>query len=479
MSKATGRPETGGGGGRIIVVDDEPSMRKVLSAALGSVGHTVHTTDDGAEALRLYASGEWDLLVQDLKMPKMDGLELLRRLKEADAAACSIVITAFGTWDTAVEAMRLGAYDYIKKPFDNDHLRSVVDKALERRRAGAASARGNEPRFSAAEALTGNDPRIREIIDVIRRIGPTDSTVLITGESGTGKERVARAIHVESLRSAEPMIPVNCGAFTETLLESELFGHVRGSFTGAIADKKGLLEVADRGTLFLDEVAEMSSQTQVKLLRVLENRSFRPVGGVRDKYVDVRFIAATNRDLEALVADGAFREDLYYRLNVIPLELPPLRARKGDIPLLAGQFLAKYANKTGKAVTEIDESAVSWLMEHDWPGNVRELENAVERAVALTRSEKLSQEDVASGMSPRRSASASGPRPAPGSTGAVPAVEDLPEEGINLAEHLANTEKEYIRKAMAATGGNLTRAAKLLGMTFRAIRYKVQKYGLK
>ncbi|MHC4915003.1 MAG: sigma-54-dependent transcriptional regulator [Planctomycetota bacterium] len=474
MSEAAERPEAGGGG-KIIVVDDEPSMRKVLAAALGSVGHTVHTTDDGAEALELYASGEWDLLVQDLKMPKMDGLELLRQLKEKDAAACAIVITAFGTWDTAVEAMRLGAYDYIKKPFDNDHLRSVVAKALERRRAGAAS---RETPSSAAEALTGNDPRVREIIDVIRRIGPTDSTVLITGESGTGKERVARAIHAESLRSTERMIPVNCGAFTETLLESELFGHVRGSFTGAIADKKGLLEVADRGTLFLDEVAEMSPQTQVKLLRVLENRTLRPVGGVRDKYVDVRFIAATNRDLQALTAGGGFREDLYYRLNVIPLELPPLRARKGDIPLLAGQFLAKYAAKTGKAVTEIDESAVSWLMEYDWPGNVRELENSVERAVALTRSESLSQEDVASGMSPRR-APAPGDRPAAATAGPPAVPGDLPEEGINLAEHLAETEREYIRRAMAATGGNLTRSAKLLGMTFRAIRYKVQKYGLK
>jgi len=461
--------------GRIIVVDDEPSMRKVLDAALSSEGHEIHTTDDGAEALGLYTGGDWELVIQDLKMPKMDGLELLRSLKEADPDACVIVITAFGTWDTAVEAMRLGAYDYLKKPFDNDHLRSVVSKALERRRSGAASTRpqGDAP-SSAAEALTGNDPRIREIVDVIRRVAPTDSTVLISGESGTGKERVARAIHAESLRSAEPLIPVNCGAFTETLLESELFGHVRGSFTGAVADKKGLLEVADRGTLFLDEVGEMSPQTQVKLLRALENRSFRPVGGVSDRFVDVRFIAATNRDLQNMVARGTFREDLYYRLNVIPLEVPPLRARKGDTPLLAGQFLAKYAAKVGKPISVISEKAADWLKAYDWPGNVRELENTIERAVALARSNELTIDDLAAS-----SAARPGPATPAGTLQNDLQAADLPESGMDLAEHLASVEREFIRKALAATGGNLTRAAKLLGMTFRAIRYKVQKYDLR
>jgi two-component system response regulator PilR (NtrC family) len=462
--------------GRIIVVDDEPSMRKVLAAALGTEGHEVRTTDDGAEALKLYAAGGWDLVIQDLRMPKMDGLELLGRLKELDPQACVVVITAFGTWDTAVEAMRLGAYDYIKKPFDNDHLRSVVVKALDRIRAGQS---GDEPDgdlpASAAEALTGNDPRIRELADMIRRVAPTDSTVLITGESGTGKERVARAIHAESLRAAEPLIPVNCGAFTETLLESELFGHVRGSFTGAVADKKGLLEVADRGTLFLDEVAEMSPQTQVKLLRSLESRSFRPVGGVTDRLVDVRFIAATNQDLQALVRRGSFREDLFYRLNVIPIELPPLRARKGDIPLLAGQFLAKYAFKTGKAVRAIDDDAAAWLKEHEWPGNVRELENTIERAVALTRSDRLTLEDLASSTIRRPPAAALPPGAIPAGTVQV----ELPAAGVSLVDHLAGIEKEYIRQALAASGGNLTRAAGLLGMTFRAIRYKVRKYGLR
>ncbi len=456
--------------GRIIVVDDEKSMRKVLSAALSSEGHQIHTTDDGAEALELYRSGDWDLVIQDIKMPKMDGLELLSRLKEMDSAACAIVITAFGTWDTAVEAMRLGAYDYLKKPFDNDYLRSVVAKAIERRRAHMATRGHGERPPAVAEALTSNDPRVREIIDVIRRVAPTDSTVLIQGESGTGKELVARAIHAESLRATAPLIPANCGAFTETLLESELFGHVRGAFTGAVADKKGLLDVADRGTLFLDEVGDMSPQTQVKLLRILENRSFRPVGGVTDKLVDVRFIAATNRDLPEMIARGTFREDLYYRLNVIPIELPPLRERKVDIPLLAGHFLADYAAKTGKPIKSIDEEAAAWLKGHDWPGNVRELENTIERAVALATGDRLRVEDLAASSSRR---------PAAGPVSFEPAPVELPETGMDLAGQLAEIEKEYIRKALAATGGNLTRAAKLLGMTFRAIRYKVRKYGLR
>jgi two-component system response regulator PilR (NtrC family) len=348
--------------------------------------------------------------------------------------------------------------------------------AIERHRGGARDGAGDDLPVSAAEALTGNDPRIREIIDVIRQVAPTDSTVLITGESGTGKERVARAIHAESLRATEPLIPVNCGAFTETLLESELFGHVRGSFTGAVADKKGLLEVADRGTLFLDEVAEMSPQTQVKLLRALETRSFRPVGGVADRSVDVRLIAATNRDLAALVAAGHFREDLYYRLNVIPLELPPLRARKGDIPLMAGLFLAKYAEKTGKAVSAIDDDAAAWLKEYNWPGNVRELENAIERAVAMTRSDRLTLADIRTG-SPH-----SHPHQRPNDTARLqpePVSAELPQTGMDLAGHMAAVERAYIARALVATGGNQTRAAKLLGMTFRAIRYKVRKYGLK
>ena len=453
--------------GRIIVVDDEASMRKVLAAVLAHDGHEVFATDDGAEALERYRSGAFDLVIEDLRMPKMHGLELLRRLKELDPAVLVIVMTAFGTWDSAVEAMRLGAYDYLKKPCDNDHLCAVVNKALERKRAGlAVRVAGQAP--LVADALIGNDPRMREVMNVIRRVAPTDSTVLIQGESGTGKELVASAIHAQSLRAGGPFVDINCGAFAETLLDSELFGHVKGSFTGAVADKMGLIEAADQGTLFLDEVAELSHPTQVKLLRVLESRQFRPVGGVTDKRVDVRFIAATNRDLEGLVVKGTFREDLFYRLNVIPVLLPPLRERREDIPQLAGYFLGKHAARSGRQISVIEERAAQWLKTYDWPGNVRELENLIERAVALTKTDRLTVEDLAAGSASRR---------APLSAGGAPPK--LSETGMNLEEHLAGIEKEYIRQALAATGGNMTEAARLLGTTFRAIRYKVRKYGLR
>jgi DNA-binding NtrC family response regulator len=460
--------------GRIIVVDDEGSMRKVLSVVLSSDGHEVFATDDGAEALARYAAGSWDLIIEDLKMPKMHGLELLRRIKEADPSAMVIVMTAFGTWDTAVEAMRLGAYDYLKKPCDNEHLRAVVAKAIERKRAGSGGrsrASGAEPPV-AAEALIGNDPRMRTVMDLIRRVAPTDSTVLIQGESGTGKEIVASAIHAESLRRAGALVDINCGAFTETLLDSELFGHMRGSFTGAVSDKMGLIEAADQGTLFLDEVAELSPQTQVKLLRVLESRQFRPVGGVIDRRVDVRFIAATNRDLRELVAAGSFREDLFYRLNVIPVVLPPLRERREDIPQLAGYFLAKHATRSGRTIRSFDEKAIAWLKGYAWPGNVRELENTIERAVALARSECLTAEDLVAGTVPLVGSPLGGAVPAAASVA-------LPETGMNLEEHLANTEKEYLRQALVATGGNVSQAARLLGMSFRAMRYKVRKHGLR
>jgi len=459
--------------GRILIVDDETSMRTVLAAVLTSDGHEVRAIDDGHEALRLYGDRSWDLVIQDLRMPKMNGIDLLGKLKALDPAAVVIVMTAFGTWDTAVEAMRLGAYDYLKKPCDNEHLRAVVAKALERKRAGNATTRAKGGAAQEAEALIGNDPRMREIMDVIRRVAPTDSTVLIQGESGTGKELVASAIHAHSLRADGPFVDINCGAFAETLLDSELFGHVKGSFTGAIADKVGLIEAADQGTLFLDEVAELAPPTQVKLLRVLETRQFRAVGGVTDRRVDVRFIAATNRNLEELVARGAFREDLFFRLNVIPVTIPPLRERRGDIPQLSGYFLAKHSSRTGRNVTVIDEGAADWLKTYGWPGNVRELENTIERAVALARSDRLTIEDLAACSSSRRAPQ--GPIAPAGPRGAA----TVPPTGMNLEEHLAEVEKEYLRQALAATDGNMTEAAKLLGMTFRAIRYKVHKHGLR
>jgi len=447
---------------RILVVDDEESMRKLLTHVLSTEDCEVGGAADGKSALAALADGGWDLVVQDVKMPGMDGIELLRRIKDERPETLVIVITAFGTWETAVEAMRLGAYDYITKPFDTDLIRAVVARVLERKDA-AAELKGR--RDGVPAHLAGNTPAMQEVLRLIRRIGPSDATVLIQGESGTGKELVARAIHWESLRANESFLAVNCGGFSETLLESELFGHVKGAFTGAVADKKGLLEVADRGTFFLDEVAEMSTATQVKFLRVLEAREFLSVGSVEPRRADVRFITATNKDIDRMVDEGKFREDLYYRLNVIRIVLPPLRERKEDIPLLAGHFLARAAARTEKEFSGFDEEAMGLLLLHDWPGNVRELENAVERAVALAEGPEIRGADVAATVARKR-------RPEDISSYRIPL------SGINLEGAVEDVERKYIRAALEMTGGNLTQAAKILGTSFRSIRYRVKKLGL-
>jgi DNA-binding NtrC family response regulator len=412
--------------------------------------------------LKRVLTEDWDVIIQDIRMPKMDGLELLRGLQELDEPPLSLVITAYESWDDAVEAMRLGAHDYIRKPFDNDHIRDLVAQAVGRRRL--LKDRPEDAR-TAGGNLIGNTPKMHEVMRLIGRAARTDSTIVILGESGTGKELVARAIHYGSPRAQGPFIPVNCGAFTESLLESELFGHVKGAFTGAVADKKGLIEIAGGGTFFLDEVAEMSTATQVKLLRVLENREFKPVGGVDTRSSDVRFITATNQDLEKAVEENRFREDLYYRLNVIPVTLPPLRDRKDDIPLLAGHFLARYSRRMSKRVNGIDEDAMADLMSYDWPGNVRELENTIERAVALTEGDRIVRDDL-------------GGRIREGVPQGMGAGIDLGPEGVALEERLADVERSYIEKALAMTGGNLTRAAELLNIPFRSIRYRVKKLGI-
>ena len=444
--------------GRVIVVDDEANIRQILMSILEGEGHVVHATDDGNEVLKLVAREAWDVVITDIRMPKMDGHKLLRAMQDVKNPPFVLVITAYSTWDAAVEAMRLGAHDYIKKPFDNDHIRATVAQAVQRRRIAARLAAEGAEKFDLGN-LIGNSSAMQTVIRMVQRAAPTDSTILIRGESGTGKELVARAIHYMSARAHEPFIPVNCGAFTESLLESELFGHVRGSFTGAVANKKGLLEIADRGTFFLDEVAEMLPATQVKFLRVLENREFKPVGGVKTVSVDVRFITATNQDLERLVKEGRFREDLYYRLNVIPVPIPPLRERRPDIPLLAGHFIALYSRRMGKPIEGIDEGALEVLMHEDWPGNVRELENMIERAVALIDGDRITRDDVAG------RALQTGP----------PALES---DGIDLEEMLQEVERTYIERALKTTDGNLTRAAELLGIPFRSIRYRIKKLGI-
>ncbi len=494
--------------GRILFVDDDPSLRTVVAIALTKDGHQVDLACSGEEALARFAGENYDLVIQDVRMPGMHGLELLERLRLENPLVPVVVMTAYSTWDIAVEAMRLGAFDYLKKPFDNDVLRNLSRRAIAH---GRVTGRDEVP-----SRLVGTSPAMQEIQAMVRRVARNDSTVLLEGESGSGKELVAALLHAQSSRHEGPFVAVNCGGFSETLLESELFGHVKGAFTGAVADKRGLLELGDGGTFFLDELGEMSLTTQVRLLRVLETRSFYPVGGTTPARTDVRFIAATNRNLQEMVASGAFREDLYYRLNVIPIRVPSLRERREDIPLLAGYFLSLYSERFGKKLSGFDVAAMDAMLSYAWPGNVRELQNAVQRSVLLTEGETVGFREVfpswtavggAAGSggdteSPPRISLAGGVRNPPrrlesgggtawesaGSFAADSAGGDKDiggayfpveiGENFDLEKHLEEIEAEYIRQALARTGHNLTQAAELLGITFRSIRYKVKKLKL-
>jgi len=454
--------------GRLLFVDDEESMREVVKIALEKDGHQVDTAADGETALDLFRDRDYDMVIHDLKMPGMHGIQLLRELRQVRAGIPIVILTAFAQWDTAVEAMRLGAYDYLRKPFDNDEVRALVQRALSLKELRENPADTAQMRLVETLQIVGSTPAMQEILALVRQIANTDSTVVIQGESGTGKEMVARLVHLQSLRRNRPFISVNCGAFSETLLESEIFGHLKGSFTGAVADKKGLLEIAEGGTFFLDEVAEMSLTVQVRLLRVLESREFLPVGGTKSRRADVRFVAATNRDLNAMVAKKAFREDLFYRLNVIPIHLPTLRERAEDIPLLAGHFLAMYNRAFGREIGGFTDAAMQVLLACDWPGNVRELQNTIQRAVTLASGTLITPQEVSVGntRSPVRKPPA------------APALSPLPAAGFDLEQKLAEIEAVYIQQALERTDGNLTKAAELLGITFRSIRYKVKKLGL-
>jgi two-component system response regulator PilR (NtrC family) len=456
---------------RILVVDDERSMRELLAIVLRREGHEVFLAENGRSALALLEREPIDLLISDIKMPDMSGVELLRAAKGADQDLVGIMITAFASTATAVEALRMGAYDYLSKPFDVEELKIVVRDALERRRLRQENGLLKRALRSSQQfaSIIGRSPVMLDLFRLVETIAPTNSTVLITGESGTGKELVARAIHAHSVRRERPFVAVNCGAVTETLLESELFGHVRGAFTGAAVNKKGLLEAADKGTVFLDEIGEMSPMMQVKLLRVLQERRFRRVGGTEEIDADLRIITATNRDLARMVADGRFREDLYYRINVIPVHLPPLRERREDIPLLAEHFVEKFSRQMGKAIGGISGDALKALEEYSWPGNIRELENAMERAVALERSPTILPESL----------------PAQVHTGVLapaaalgPLREPLPEGGFDLERHVQEIEREYIAEALRRAGGVKVRAAELVGMSFRSFRYYTKKYHL-
>jgi two-component system, NtrC family, response regulator PilR len=454
---------------RILVVDDERSMRELLAIVLRREGYEVLLAENGRSAIELLEREPVDLLISDIKMPDLSGVDVLRAAKKIDQDILGIMITAFASTDTAVEAMRLGACDYLSKPFDIDLLKMKVREKIENRQLRQENVLlkrtlGLSHQFTN---IIGRSEPMLAVFKMIETIARTNSTILLTGESGTGKGLVAQAIHFHSLRRDKPLVSLNCGAMPENLLESELFGHMRGAFTGADSNKKGLLEVAERGTVFLDEIGEMSPVMQVKLLRVLQERRFRRVGGLEELTADIRVVAATNQDLARLITEGRFREDLFYRINVIPIALPPLRDRREDIGLLAEHFLAKYNEQMGKDIAGVSRESMELLVKHDWPGNIRELENVMERAVALEATPSILPESL--------------PDSIRGDSGraVVAPIDGLPDAGFDLEAHVKEIERGYIAEALKRAGGVQVKAAELLGMSFRSFRYYVKKYNLR
>ena len=472
------RKATAAESARILVVDDERSMREMLAILLKREGHEVSVAENGRAAITLLDAHPFDLVVSDARMPDIAGLEVLRHARSINPSVIAIMITAYGSPDLLRGVAQLGVNDYVEKPFNTEVLRFRIRKELDRKRLQQENVLLKRAMHSANQFtnIIGNSAAMIQVFDMVETIAPTGSTVLITGESGTGKELVARAIHVRSARSERPFVAVNCGALTETLLDSELFGHMRGSFTGADGNRKGLIEIADKGTIFLDEIGEMSPMLQVKILRVLQERKFRRVGGNEEVEADIRIIAATNRDLAKMVAEGQFREDLIYRINVIPVRLPSLRERVEDIPLLAEHFVAKFAEQMKKPVLGISRAAMGCLQAHGWPGNVRELENAMERAVALERTPSILPESLPDAP---RSADGAAPSVATLAAAANASSSSLPEKGFDLEQHVQHLEREYIAEALRRSNGVKVKAAELLGMSFRSFRYYMKKYNLK
>ncbi len=447
---------------RILIVDDEESHRMMLRAVLVGEGYAVAEASDGTEAVAAVEKEAFDVILLDIRMTAMDGIEALSEIRKLSPLVPVLIMTAYASVGTAVEALRAGAFDYLTKPLDIEELRIVIEKALEHYHLRTENLILKErlgDRFDFSR-IVGRSAKMKGLVDTLTLVAPSDATVLLLGESGTGKEVVANAIHQNSPRAGRPFIKVSCAALPETLLESELFGHEKGAFTGAVARREGRFQLAHGGTIFLDEVGETSPSVQAKLLRVLQEKEFEPLGSTRTVKVDIRVVAATNRDLEASVREGRFREDLFYRLNVVPITVPPLRERKEDIPLLAEHFLARFGEKNRKMLKAISGKALDLLVRYDWPGNVRELENCIERAVILARDEVVVPADL------------------------PPQIRTLPSEqgqgglalpyGVSLQE----MEKALITKTLEDTGGNRTRAAEILGINRRTLQNKLKEYGL-
>lgn len=449
--------------GKILAVEDEKSMREVLKMLLDSEGYEVYTAKDGNEGLNFLGKDIFDIVITDIKMPGATGIEILKKAQEIAPDTLVIMITAFGTTESAVEAMKLGAYDYVHKPFKIDEIRLVVRNALEKRELRGEVSVLREKIKTAHELgnMFYKNPRMQDLLNILPRIAMSDSNVLISGESGTGKEFVATAIHNLSRRKDKNFVAINCAAFPEGLLESELFGHMKGAFTGAVYNKQGLFEIADSGTVFLDEIGEMPVNLQAKLLRVLENGAFRRVGGTNDIRVDVRIVSATNKKLADEIREGRFREDLYYRLNVIPVFLPPLRERREDIPLFVDYFLNKFS-VTKRRLTP---DALRLLISLPWKGNIRELENTIERTILFSEKEEIAAGDIPLEQTQSLSEAAGLP--------------EMTEKGIDLDRLTEGIEKRYIAAALNTANGVKTEAARLLNIPFRSFRHRLKKYGIK
>ena len=455
----------------ILVCDDQSSICEMLDISLRKDGHRVETVNGGEAAKKKLSSANYELLITDIKMPQTDGIEVLRFARQSSPDTSVILITAVEDYEAAVQAVKGGAFDYIHKgPGLLEELKLAVGRALETlvlQRENFAFKRDAASRNSL-ENFIGNSPVIEKLKATIRTVAPTASTVLIYGESGTGKELVARAVHACSTRASEPFVSINCGAFPETLLESELFGYVKGAFTGASQNKRGLFEVASGGTIFLDEIGEMSLSMQVKLLRVLQERTIRPVGGTQETPVDVRVIAATNRDLREMIANGSFREDLYYRVSVIPIQVPALRERRDDIELLANHFLKKYSAAAQKSILRISQESLDALKAFEWPGNVRQVENTIERAVAMETGNELRVDFEADRPRARAAAASSNGHGSP----------DVPSDGIDFEKYVAGVERSLIESALQQSGGVQIRAAELLKVSYRSFRHLLKKYDI-